>query len=55
MVWPSEVAQQLKVFVAKPDDPGLILRALSVEGGNELPRAVLGPPHAHRGHLCTPI
>lgn len=44
-------AVEIKVFAAVPDDPSLALRIHSVEGENQLPKCVLGPPHACCGHV----
>lgn len=51
-VW---MALQIKVFAAMPGDSSLVLRVHSVEGENQPPRGVLGPPHACCGRAYAAI
>ena len=50
--WASEMAQWIKVFVAKPENLSLIPEFHSMEGENGLPEVTLWPHACAMSHMC---
>lgn len=45
----SEVAQQVRVFAVKPDNPSWIPQTYKVKGAHRLEQVILCPPYTHGG------